>query len=77
MLEKEYAYYTKNKSQLIKQYKAKYIVIVGDSVDGSFNSAEEAYSYAANKYSVGSFLIQHCVENEEEAIQTFHTRVVL
>lgn len=75
MLEKEFDYYTKNYLKLSEKYNGKFLVIVGESVVGSFDSASQAYSEAQKKYEKGHFLIQECLPTEASFHQTFHSRV--
>jgi len=76
MLDKEYTYYKKNKADLLRKYKDKFIVIMNDSVVGIYDSEGEAYKDSVSKYKLGTFLIQHCVANDEETKQIFHSRVI-
>ena len=76
MLDKEYAYYKKHKTELFKNFKNKYLVIIGEEVVGNYDTESEAYSKAINQYKLGTFLIQHCVDDETETLQTFHSRVI-
>jgi len=77
MLEKEYEYYKKNKNGLIKKYKGKFLVIKNQKVEGVYGNEKEAYDESVKKWDLGTFLIQHCLPENEEVIQTFHSRVVL
>jgi hypothetical protein len=75
MLEKEFKYFLDNQSSLVKIYNGKYIVIVGESVIGAFDSEEEAYFTTELKYEPGTFLIQLCEQGEASYTQIFHSRV--
>ena len=76
MLDKEYTFYKNNKAELLRKYEDKFIVIISESVVGVYNSETEAYNDSVSKHKLGTFLIQHCVKNEEEAKQIFHSRVI-
>ena len=76
MLDKEYEYFQKNKAELLKQYRDKFIVIKGDQVIGSYETEKDAYDQTMKDHEAGSFLIQQCVENEEKLTQTFHSRTI-
>lgn len=76
MLEEEYKYFKTNKKELVKKHKNKFVVIKKDQVLGVFDTEKEAYEEAAKNHEVGTFLIQQCVENEEEITQTFHSRTI-
>jgi hypothetical protein len=76
MLEKEFNYFLSNQSKLVKQYGGKFIVIIGESVVGDYDSYEEALFESKEKYELGTFLIQECTEGEDAYTQTFHSRVI-
>ncbi len=73
MLEKEFNYYLENQAQLVKQYNGKFLVIVGESVEGAFDTAQESYIWAMKKYKPGEFLIQHCSQGEESFTVNMYT----
>lgn len=75
MLEKEFEYYKANQDSLVKQYNGKHIVIIGESVVGSFDTQVEAYEDAIKEYEPGTFLIQLCSKGDQSYTQTFHSRV--
>lgn len=76
MLEKEFTYYINHQSELVKKYKGKFIVIIGNKILGNYNTFEQALIESEKLYPIGSFLIQECFEGEENYTQTFHSRVV-
>lgn len=75
MLEKETKYFEQHKEELLKKFKGKYIIIVGEEVVGWFDSEKDAYFEAVQKYGAGNFLIQVCDPDGEEPVQVFHSRV--
>lgn len=75
MLKKEFDYYLKNQSDLVKKYNGKYIVIVGEKVVGVYDSDADALIESQKKYELGTFLIQKCTPGTNDYTQTFHTRV--
>ena len=75
MLEKEYQYFQDNRESLVKEYKEKYIVIKENSVIGSYDTETEAFVETTKEYEAGTFLIQHCVSEDETQKQVFHSRV--
>jgi len=75
MLEKEFNYYKENQDELVKRYKDKFLVIVGEEVVEVHNSELEAYTEAKKKYEPGRFLIQHCLPGKNSYTQTYHSRV--
>lgn len=75
-LNKEYKYYKKNQKKLLKQYAGKVLVIKDEGVVGVYEDETSAYNDSVSKYKLGTFLIQKCVPEEEETIQSFHSRVI-
>ena len=76
MLAKEYKYFEKNKKELVKKYRGKFIVIKNEQILGAYNTEKGAYDSTIKEHAVGTFLIQKCVQNEEELVQSFHSRVI-
>jgi hypothetical protein len=74
-LKKEFEYYVKNQKDLVKKYKGKYLVIIGQEVVGVFDNELAAYADSSKKYKAGTFLIQPCLPGEESISQTFYSRV--
>jgi hypothetical protein len=77
MLEKEYEFYKKNKSTLLKKYQGQFIVIKDGKVEGVHPDEKTAYQESIKKWELGTFLIQHCLPKDEEVIQIFHSRMGL
>lgn len=75
MLERELKYFHEHKTELLAQYRNKYIVIVGDKVIGSYDSENEAFISASKHHNTGTFLIKLCSEKTDSYTQTFHSRV--
>lgn len=76
MLEKEFSFYLSQQESLLRQYRDKYIVIVGDEIVGSYRSNEIALLESKKKYAMGTFLIQHCTEGNSAYTYTFHSNVI-
>ena len=74
-LEKEYNYFLKHKDALLRSFRDKFIVIVGDEVMGNFDSQEEALKEASIKYKLGTFLIQKVSKGEDDITQRFFSLV--
>ena len=75
MLEKEFEYYKAHQDDLVKAYPGKVIVIVGETVIGSYDTEIEAYESAKKDHALGTFLIQKCMPGTESYSMTFHSRV--
>lgn len=76
-LEQDFQYFISNQDNLVAEYEGKFIVIVDDKVVGSYESKEEAYVSAKNKFGLGRFLIQRCEPGTEIYTANYTSRVVL
>ncbi len=76
MLEKEFKYYIDHQDELVAKYRGKYIVIVGETVIGAYDTEIVAYTKSQEEHALGTFLIQACLPGKENFTQTFHSRVV-
>ena len=74
-LEKEFKYYLEHQKDLVKQYNGKFIVIKDLEVIGAYNSELEAVQKTAEKYKLGTFLVQKCEPGSESYRQMYHSRV--
>lgn len=77
MIEKEFKYYLKHQSDLVKKYNGKFIVLKNEKVIGVYNSHSEAYNETVKKEELGTFLIQHCLLGSDSYSQTFHSQVII
>ncbi len=75
MLEKEFDYYLNNQKTLADKYQSKYIVIVGDQIEGAYESFETALYESKKTMQQGTFLIQHCINGSVAYTNTFHSNV--
>jgi hypothetical protein len=71
-MEKNYNYYLKNKQELKEKYNNKFIIIKNETIFGVYENLQKAIQSAKN-LEAGTYIIQHCTDNEN--VQTFHTRV--
>jgi len=76
-LEKEFKYYLEHQDELVKKYNGRFIVIKDCKVIGVFDSELEAVEKTAEKYELGTFLVQKCEPGIESYTQTYHSRVAL
>lgn len=76
-LEKEFNYYVEHQDELVKEYNGKYIVIKDCKVIGAYDAELEAVEKSAEKYELGTFLVQKCEPGSDSYTQTYHSRVVL
>jgi hypothetical protein len=58
----------KNKDQLLKEYKNKYLLVVGEKTVGSFDTYENAAAEGVRSFGIdGEFLVYHLTESESWA----------
>jgi len=76
MLDQEFKYYQDHQNELVKLYKDKHIVIVGEQVVGAYDNELSAYLDAKEKYGLGNFLIQLCEPGIENYTQMFHSLAI-
>lgn len=74
-LRRELKYFIDHQSELVKEYKGKFLVIIGEKVVGVYDSTLDAYDDAKSKYEAGTYLIQECIEGKDAYTQVFHSRV--
>lgn len=67
-LDTEFQFYKKNKPDLLDKYEDKYVVIVGESVIGSYDSYQEAVTITAKTHKLGTFFVQLVTAEDEVAI---------
>lgn len=77
MLKEEFQFYLDHQSELLQQYKGKFVVIVGNSVVGAYRSFKEAVLRSAKKYALGTFLVQECTEGDEAYTDHFYNSNVI
>ena len=74
-LKDEFEFYKNNQNKLVKKYKGRYIVIVGNDVIGDYATQEEAITQTLKTHALGTFLVHLVGSGEENYTQTFHSRV--
>jgi hypothetical protein len=72
---KQFDFYVANQDDLVKKYRGRYVVIVGEEVAADFGTEMEAYKFASSTYEPGTFMIQLVTPGKENYSQTFHSRV--
>jgi hypothetical protein len=60
MFMREFEFFKANQKKLVAKYRGRYLVIVGETVVGAYDSPLEAYIAAQENYELGSFMIQAC-----------------
>ncbi len=76
-LEKEFKYFIKHQTELVKKYRGKFVVIKDEKVIGAYDSEINAYTESQKKETLGTFLIQECKPGETSYSQTYHSRVAV
>jgi hypothetical protein len=71
MLDKEFQYYLDNQNELLKKYKGRFVVIIGDKVVGDYETLDDAYFNSIKQYEAGTFLIQKCTDGDKDYTATF------
>lgn len=74
-VDRNYNWYKKNLTRLLKEYKNKYIVIKDEQILFSSDNMEQAVTFAS-ELELGTFIIQKCEKEDETNIQVFHTRAI-
>lgn len=67
VLQKEIAFYNKNKKEYLKTHKDKFLLIKGEELFGAFDSQEEAYKVGVEKFGSEAFLIKKVADEEQSA----------
>jgi len=65
-INKNYEYFKKSLSSLIKDHYNQYVVIKNQKVIAVYSELNEAYKETVKTEKLGTFLIQHCVNPGEE-----------
>jgi len=73
-LKKDFEYYIANQTELLKQYRGKFIVIKNCKVIGAYDSELEAVNKTSKEHLLGTFLVQKCEPGTESYTQTYHSR---
>ena len=71
MLNKEYDYFISSLDELMTKYAGKYIAIKNETVIGDYDSFDDAYVQTSKAEKLGSFIIQHCVPDDEDSVAHF------
>jgi len=76
-LKQEFEYYLEHQADLVRQYRGKYIVIVGKRVVGAYGSELEAVTESSKSHKLGTFLVQLCEPGTEAYTHTYHSRIAV
>ena len=76
-LEKELEFFKNNQKELVSKYNGKFLVIKDLKIEGVYDTEIDAYNDAQKKFTLGTFLIQECLEGEDVYTQIFCSRVMI
>jgi len=76
-LEREFEFYVERQEELVSRYRGKFVVIRDCKVIGAYDDEMEAIERTAQRFPLGSFLVQKCEPGTESYTQTFHSPVVV
>ena len=69
-----YDFFRANKDEYLKEYEGKYLLIFEKSLIDAFDDQLSAMEEALKTYEMGTFIVQHCVTDEDETMK-FYSRV--
>lgn len=76
-LEREFEFYLERQGELVSRYRGKFVVIRDGEVIGAYDDEIEAIEKTAQRFPLGSFLVQKCEPGADSHTQTFHSPVVV
>lgn len=76
MCKQNYDFFVSNFESLYKNYANKYLAIKDCKVIGVYDDFDSAVFTTLKTEEVGSFVVQHCVEEKDEA-NTFHSNNIV
>lgn len=62
-LQKQYAFFKQNITELMEKYSDRIIVISANLEVTAFDTMADAYSFAVKNYGLGSFMVQKCTKD--------------
>ncbi len=65
---KEFLWYLSNESELLEKFPERYLLIKNGQVVADYGSRSEARSFAYQFHQPGTFIIRHCVPNEQQKV---------
>ena len=74
-LKSEFEHYLANKAEFLKRYLGRFIALKDGQVIGAFDDRVEAVRQVSKTHPLGSFLVQHVTESDEQV--RFHSRHAL
>lgn len=65
-LEKELAYYTAHREEILAMHEGQFVLIRGEQLAGAFTTEREAYEAGLTKFGNEAFLIRRAQRQEDE-----------
>jgi hypothetical protein len=75
MQDQDFEYFLQNMESLYGKYGHKFIAIKNKNILGSYDTFNGAVDETLKNESVGSFIIQECFKNQQEAVNQFQGNV--
>ena len=75
MQDKDFDFFLQNVEDLYKKYGHKYLVIKNKQILNAYDAFDEALSNTLKTETLGTFLIQECLENKEKLVHHFQGNV--
>ena len=63
--DKDYKFFVSQLPQLRKNHLNKYVVVSNESIEGIYDSSDDALSAGAEKFGLGHFLVQEVMEDTD------------
>ena len=67
-LQKETKWYAENQEELVKKYRNRYVVIVGNELIADYETIGDGYRTTILTHKPGTFMIRKCIPKSEERL---------
>jgi hypothetical protein len=75
MLDREFKYYIDHQDELVRKYNGKYLIVVGDKVEGAFDERIDAILDGRKRFGAGNFMVQLCSPGDESYTLHVHANI--
>ena len=73
----EFEFYLMKQEEFVEEHDGEWVVIKGNEVLGFYNDQMQAINETQKTHQLGTFMVQHISEGEDEYTRTFHSRVAV
>jgi hypothetical protein len=73
MFETELNFFIANQPKLVASYDGRFLILRGETVEGDYATALDAYEAGIERFGAGNFMLQKCVAGPEAYSTTVHT----